>query len=116
FTRLYIHRDVSKLKQVSEEDVLAMTSHALCPTCEGSGLNPEVLACKINGFNIAEFNQLELTELLEELSDIEWPVGFSLAQQAMSYILQQVLMGVGYCGLSRNINNIVCSRILLSNI
>lgn len=101
FRRLYIHRDVSKLKQVSENDVLAMTSHALCPTCEGSGLNPEVLACRINGFNIAEFNQLELTELLEELSAIEGPVGSSLAKQAVSYIQQLVDIGVGYLSLSR---------------
>ena len=46
FIRLYINRDISKLKQVSEEDVLAVSKHSLCPLCEGSGLNPEVLESK----------------------------------------------------------------------
>src|SRR5690625_2306 len=63
FTRLYINRDISKLRQVSLDDVLAVSTHSLCPTCLGSGLNPKVLQCKINELNIAEYNQLELTDL-----------------------------------------------------
>lgn len=101
FTRLYINRDVSKLKQVSQDDVLAMSSHALCPTCQGSGLNPEVLASRINGLNIAEFDQLELTELLEELHQIKDAVGTPIAQQALPGVKQLVNMGIGYLSLSR---------------
>ena len=37
FIRLYINRDLTKLKITSQEDVLAMTTHTACPTCEGSG-------------------------------------------------------------------------------
>ena len=83
FTRLYINRDISKLKEVSQDDVLAVSTQSLCPTCQGSGLNPKVLECKINGLNIAEYDQLELTELLEELTNIKDPMGESIAQQAI---------------------------------
>src|SRR5699024_9005291 len=79
---------------------------ALCPTYEESGLNPDVLACKLNGLNIAEFNQLELTVVLEELSDIERPVGFSLAQQAMHYIQRLVDVGIGYLILSTHLTTL----------
>ncbi|MGG0644893.1 ATP-binding cassette domain-containing protein [Sporosarcina gallistercoris] len=101
FTRLYINRDVTKLKQISQEDVLAVSTHTLCPTCEGSGLNPKVLECKINGYNIAEYDQLELTELLSELSKIKDPVGKSIAQQAVPNVEQLVALGLGYLSLSR---------------
>ncbi|WP_301109093.1 ATP-binding cassette domain-containing protein [Sporosarcina sp.] len=106
FTRLYINRDVSKLKQTSQDDVLAVSTHTLCPTCEGSGLNPEVLKCKINGFNIAEYDQLELTELLDELKKIDDPIGTSIAQQASPSVKQLVDLGLGYLSLSRKMGTL----------
>ncbi len=36
FTRVYINRDISKLKQISQDDVLAVSTHSLCPMCQGS--------------------------------------------------------------------------------
>ncbi|MFD3262319.1 ATP-binding cassette domain-containing protein [Paenibacillus lentus] len=106
FIRLYIHRDVTKLKEVSQDDVLAVSTHALCPTCQGSGLNPKVLECKINGLNIAEYDQLELTELLEELKNIKGPMGASIALQAIPLIQQLVDMGLGYLSLSRKMGTL----------
>lgn len=106
FTRLYINRDVTKLKEVSQDDVLAVSTHALCPTCQGSGLNPKVLECKINGVNIVEYDQLELTELLEELKNIKGPMGESIALQAIPLIQQLVDMGLGYLSLSRRMGTL----------
>ncbi|QCJ45066.1 ATP-binding cassette domain-containing protein [Bacillus sp. S3] len=106
FTRVYINRDISKLKQVSQDDVLAVSTHSLCPTCKGSGLNPKVLECKINGLNIAEYDQLELPEILEELKNIKDPMGKSIAQQAIPYVKQLVDMGLGYLSLSRKMGTL----------
>lgn len=106
FTRLYIHRDISKLKEVTMDDVLAVTTQARCSTCLGSGLNPKVLACKINGLNIAQYEQLELSELLTELHHIDDPLGASIAHQAIPLIQQLVDMGLGYLSLSRKINTL----------
>lgn len=106
FTRLYINRDISKLKEVTQDDVLAVTSQSLCPTCQGSGLNPKVLECKINGFNIAQYDQLELTDLFKELKSIQNPIGKSIAQQANAHIKQLVQMGLGYLSLSRKMDTL----------
>lgn len=106
FTRLYINRDISKLKNVSLDDVLSVTKHSLCPTCQGSGLNPDVLACRINGFNIAEYNQLELPEVLGELSKINDPMGASIAGQTIPHIRQLTDMGLGYLSLSRKMGTL----------
>ena len=106
FTRLYINRDISKLKEVTQDDVLAVSTQSLCPTCQGSGLNPKVLECRINGLNIAEYDQLELTELLEELTNIKDPMGESIAQQTIPHIKQLVEMGLGYLSLSRKMGTL----------
>lgn len=106
FTRVYINRDISKLKQVSQDDVLAVSTHSLCPTCQGSGLNPKVLECRINGLNIAEYDQLELPEILEELKNIKDPMGESIAQQAIPHVKQLVDMGLGYLSLSRKMGTL----------
>lgn len=106
FTRLYINRDISKLKGLSQDDVLAVSTHSRCPTCQGSGLNPKVLESRINGLNIAEYDQLELTELLEELHQIKAPVGEAIALQAIPHIRQLVEMGLGYVSLSRKMGTL----------
>src|SRR5690606_27405003 len=100
FKRLYINRDVSKLKEVSQEDVLAVSSHSLCPTCEGSGLNPKVLECRINGLNIAEYDHFEISELVNELTRIKDPLGEAIVQQAIPHLNQLIEMGLGYLSLS----------------
>lgn len=106
FTRLYINRDISKLKEITIDDVFTVTSRTSCPTCEGSGLNPNVLASKINGLNIAAYDQLELTELLHELKNITDPLGASVAEQAITPVNQLVEMGLGYLSLSRKMNTL----------
>ena len=106
FTRLYINRDITKLKEVSQDDVLAVSTHSLCPTCHGSGLNPKVLECRINNLNIAEYDQLELPEIVEELKNIKNPMGESIAQQAIPHVKQLVDMGLGYLSLSREMGTL----------
>ncbi|AXF55610.1 ATP-binding cassette domain-containing protein [Salicibibacter kimchii] len=106
FTRLYIKRDLSKIKQVSQDDVLAVSTHSLCQTCQGSGLHPKVLESRINGLNIVEYDQLELTDILKELTKINDPLGESIALQAIPLIKQLVEMGLGYLSLSRKMGTL----------
>lgn len=106
FRRLYINRDLSTLKQVSEEDVLNVSTLTPCRTCEGSGLDPEVLACKINDQNIIAYHQLELTDLLAALTKIQDPVGASIAAQATAHIKRLIDMGLGYLSLSRKMSTL----------
>ncbi|NLC31969.1 MAG: ATP-binding cassette domain-containing protein [Clostridiales bacterium] len=106
FSRLYINRDTAKLKQITQEDVLAVCTRTLCPLCEGSGLNPKVLDSKINGMNILDLRQSEMTELLDELQRIDHPLGESIANQAILSVKQLIDMGLGYLSFSRKIANL----------
>src|SRR5699024_1936611 len=67
FNRLYINRDISKLIEVSQDDVFAVSTRSRCSTCQGLGLNPRVLEYKISDLDIADYEQLELIELEEAL-------------------------------------------------
>lgn len=106
FTRLYINRDITKLKEVSEKDVLNVSSHEICPLCHGSGLNPEVLKSKINGYNILDYKKLEILELIEELSKIEDSLGKAIAEQALLLLKQLKDIGLDYINLSRKMNSL----------
>lgn len=106
FTRLYIKRDITKLKEITIDDVLAVSTRTLCPTCQGSGLNPKVLECKINGLNIADYYELELNELLVELENITDPLGEPIARQLLPQVQQLIDMGLGYLSLSRKISTL----------
>lgn len=106
FTRLYIRRDISKLKQVSEADVLKVSHHKECPLCEGSGLNPKVLESKINGYNLLDYRQLELDELIKELCSIEKPLGKAISKQAIPIVKQLIEMGLSYLTLSRTMSTL----------
>lgn len=106
FKRLYIDRDISKLKEVDQEDVKAVSTTEPCPTCKGTGLNPKVLASKINGLNIADIYQLEMSVLADELNKITDPLGKSLTQQALPIVQQMVDMGLGYLNLNRRVNTL----------
>lgn len=106
FTRLYIHRDISRLKQVTQDEVLAVSSRSPCTTCEGTGLNPKVLECKIHGLNILEYEDLEMTEVLHALKQINDPLGESIAQQIIPNIKKLIEMGLGYLSLSRQMRTL----------
>ncbi len=64
------------------------------------------MACRINGLNIAEYDLLELTDILKELSKITVPLGESIAQQAIPPINHLIKMGLGYLSLSRKMGTL----------
>lgn len=106
FTRLYINRDISKLKQVTEEEVLAMTSKSPCDICEGTGLNPKILASKINGMNIAQFESLELNALVDTLQMINDPLGKAITKQIIPQVKKLIDLNLAYVHLSRPVNTL----------
>lgn len=83
--------------------------HTKCPECNGARLNKEALSYRINGKNIAELSQMELTDLYEWLMDVEAHLNHK--QKAVSgEILKEIRtrlkflldVGVGYLTLDRS--------------
>lgn len=101
FNRLYLNRDISGLKKGVQEEVMQFIRRSPCPTCGGSGLNPKALASKINGYNIADYYGMQVSDLLAVLAEITDPVGKSIAAQISVCLKHMVDVGLGYLSLSR---------------
>lgn len=101
FCRLYLNRDISKLKKGLQEEILTHVHQGFCKACGGTGLNPKALESKINGRNIIDYFEMPVYDLLPVLAEIENPVGVSLAKQISAYLERMVEVGIGYLSLSR---------------
>lgn len=106
FNRLYIKRDISKLKKSLQTEILSHVRHGTCKACSGSGLNPAALKSKIDGRNIVDMMNLSATDLLPVLKKISDPVGSSLAKQISETLERMIEVGVGYLAPSRRTNTL----------
>lgn len=101
FYRLYLRRDITKLKKGLQEEIMSLVHHGPCRTCGGTGLNPRALASKINGYNIVDMLGMPVSDLAPLLDEIDDPRGKSLAAQIKVYLARMVEVGIGYLSLSR---------------
>lgn len=101
FNRLYLQRDITKLKKSLQEEIMSHVYHGPCRACGGSGLNPKALASKINGMNIVDYMNMTAVDLIPVLKEIHDARGSSLAVQISEYLTRMINIGIGYLSLSR---------------
>ena len=101
FYRVYLQRDITKLKQKLQYEIMSHVRRGPCQTCGGSGLNPKALESKINGKNIVDCMDMTASDLLPFLKTIDDPRGSSLAKQISEYLERMIDVGIGYLSLSR---------------
>lgn len=101
FNRLYLNRDISGLQRSVREEAALFTRRSPCPTCGGSGLNPKALASRICGFNIAECEKMQVSDLICVLEKIDDPLGRPIADQILQCLRRMVRVGLDYLSLSR---------------
>ena len=123
--RRYILDTFANTKSASmKRRVAQFLTAAICPVCDGKRLKPEALSVTFEGFDIAEFSQLPLRELVTILSGVvarvedheaassdvrptasRAPEKHAAAVQLASGVLQRlrplVDLGLGYLSLSR---------------
>ena len=101
FERVYMKRDITKLKKSLQDEIMSHVRHGFCRTCGGSGLNPKALESRINGKNIVDCMAMTAADLLPFLKTINDPRGSSLAKQISEYLERMIEVGIGYLSLSR---------------
>ncbi|MCD8357371.1 MAG: excinuclease ABC subunit UvrA [Clostridia bacterium] len=101
FNRLYLNRDISKLKKSVQDEAMKFIRRGPCPACGGCGLNPKALESKIDGYNISDYTDMQISDLIPVLKRISSPLGKSIAVQILECLQHMVDVGLGYLSLSR---------------
>ncbi|WP_167462661.1 ATP-binding cassette domain-containing protein [Nocardia brasiliensis] len=101
FERLYIKRDSGSLSEKNRTAAREVVTEELCPDCHGARLNAAALATRINGLGIADYGNLEVSELIGVLGAIDDRVAAPIADAAIARLRRIEQVGLGYLSLGR---------------
>ena len=101
FNRLYLKRDITKLKKSLQDEIMSLVHKGKCNECKGSGLNKKALKSKINGYNIIDYNDMLVSDLINVVKEIDNPIGISISKQIIEILDRMINVGIGYLSLSR---------------
>ncbi|WP_280408716.1 excinuclease ABC subunit UvrA [Nocardia brasiliensis] len=99
--RLYIKRDLSSLSEKNRAAARAVVTEKICPDCHGARLNAAALATEINGLSIADYGELEVSDLIGVLGGIDDRVAAPIAESAIARLRRIEEVGLGYLSLGR---------------
>lgn len=101
FTNKYIKRDVKTMSERTQKAVAPYMTMGPCSVCKGARLSQAVLKCKINGRNIAELANLEISELIEFARTIKDPLAKPMVKTLVERLQHLVDIGLEYLNLNR---------------
>jgi excinuclease ABC A subunit len=101
FSRKYITGDVKTYSERTQNSVAPYMTYGPCTLCKGARLSPATLACKINGYNIAELASMEVDELIEVIRSIKDPVAAPMVDSLVERLQHMIDIGLEYLSLSR---------------
>ncbi|MFI6044008.1 ATP-binding cassette domain-containing protein [Nocardia sp. NPDC051321] len=101
FNRRYLKNGLDALKDKERKDVEKVVTTGTCEVCGGGRLNKAALASKINGKNIADYAELEVSELIAELGHIDDRVAKPVVEAAVTALTRLESIGLGYLSLGR---------------
>lgn len=101
YTKTLLNRDISGKSIHTREKSQHLTAVTECTACHGKRLNQAALACKINGYSIADMCEMELTLLREVLGQIEDRTVEVLVQTIIEGLDRMIEIGLPYLHLNR---------------
>ncbi|MFZ4846453.1 ATP-binding cassette domain-containing protein [Enterococcus casseliflavus] len=85
----------------TQKKIASFMNEQKCPDCQGKRFNPQVLACKIAGYSIADFLAMQVDELLTVLQEISEESVQPLLQNIQARITDLINIGLDYVSLDR---------------
>lgn len=99
--KAYIQRDIKTRPARTRKLVEPYLTMAPCPLCKGARLNQAALACKIEGYNIADLSAIEVDELIGVIKSIRAPQAAPVVQALVERLQHLVNIGLEYLSLDR---------------
>ncbi|MPQ25422.1 ATP-binding cassette domain-containing protein [Bacillus paralicheniformis] len=97
FRRMYLKKEIKQLSN----NVKKFITITHCTACNGTRLSQEVLNCKIDGCNIAQFAAMEVGELIKVIETIKNPIAKPIISNISSRLHHLMAMGLYYLTLNR---------------
>ncbi len=104
--RLHINKAEDELSNDRKNAYQKYFSYGTCPDCKGSRLNDRARSVRINGKNIAELSEMELTELDLFLSSVEGNIAMPMVTKMRHIMFHLIEVGVGYLSLNRSVSTL----------
>lgn len=101
FTNKYIKQDLKTKSERTQKSIEPYLTMGPCSECKGTRLNPTVLKCKINGYNIADLTSMEIPDVIEAVKKIKIPAAEPLVKALVERLQNLVDIGLEYLSLSR---------------
>lgn len=101
FTRRYLKRDVAALSEKTREVAQRFLSEGPCSACAGSRLNPAALATRIDGRNIADWSNMQISDLIELLTYASGQAPATMVATIRGALERVDAIGLGYLSLDR---------------
>lgn len=99
-TRSFLSKD-SRDSKLYKEEIERVVRQGVCSECQGTRLNDEVRASRINGKNIAECTEMQVSELIDFMHTIQASAAATMVEAIMLRLQQMLSIGLGYLTLNR---------------
>lgn len=101
FSRKYITGDVKAYSERTQQSVEPYMTYGPCTLCKGARLSQAALACKINGYSIAQLAAMEVDELIVVARAMTDPVAAPMVNSLIERLGHMIDIGLGYLSLNR---------------
>ncbi|GAA1868300.1 ATP-binding cassette domain-containing protein [Brevibacterium marinum] len=100
--RSFLSKDRDAMQKHVREFVDRAVVYAQCPECEGTRLNAAARGSKLAGLSIAEVCAMQISDLLDWLTQIEYEGARPLVASLTADVQAFVTIGLGYLSLDRS--------------
>lgn len=102
FVRKYIVQyDYRSMSERTQKNVSPFIAMGPCELCHGARLNQKALACKIDGYTIADLTAMQVDKLIDVIKKLETTESHSLVKTVRERLDNLVEIGLGYLSLDR---------------
>ena len=101
FTRKYIKQDSANISERTQKTVAPYIIEGPCSACHGARLNRAALNCRIDGYNIADLQAMEIAHLIEVIRAIDSPVNATMIATLTERLQHLIDIGLEYLTLAR---------------
>jgi excinuclease UvrABC ATPase subunit len=102
FVRKYIIQyDIKTMSERTQKSVGPFITMGPCELCHGARLSQKALACKIQGYNIADLSSMQVDKLFEVIKEFDTKENHALVKTVLERLSNLVEIGLGYLSLDR---------------